>query len=155
MPIHEVKKHFEKFGKEVNILEFEVSTATVPLAALAVGVIEARIAKTLSFRADEGAIVLVTAGDAKTDNVKFKNAFGFKAKMLNPDEVHPLIGHPIGGVCPFGIKEGTPVYLDESLRRFDTIFPAGGTSNSAIELSCEELEKYSEAVGWVDVCKNW
>lgn len=155
MPIQEVRAHFQKFNKEVEIMEFDVSTATVELAAQAVGVIPARIAKTLSFRSENGAVVLVTAGDTKTDNIKFKNAFGFKAKMLSLEEVPSLIGHPVGGVCPFGIKEGTPVYLDESLKRFDTVFPAGGTSSSAIELTCEELEQYSEAIAWVDVCRGW
>lgn len=155
MPIQEVREHFQKFNKDVHIMEFDVSTATVELAAQAVGVIPARIAKTLSFRSENGAVVLVTAGDTKTDNIKFKNTFGFKSKMLSLEEVPSLIGHPVGGVCPFGIKPGTPVYLDESLKRFSTVFPAGGTSSSAIELTCEELEKYSEAVAWVDVCKGW
>ena len=155
MAIEAVRAHFRKLGKEVEILEFAESTATVELAANAVGVIPARIAKTLSFRNTSGGMVLVTAGDAKTDNVKFKNTFGFKPKMLTVEEVLVLIGHPIGGVCPFDLDEGIPVYLDESLHRFDTVFPAGGTSSSAIELTCEELEKYSNAAQWVDVCKGW
>lgn len=155
MAVSDVREHFRKLGKEPKILEFEVSTATVELAAQAVGVIPARIAKTLSFRNDGGGMVIVTAGDTKTDNTKFKATFGFKPKMLSPDEVVEYIGHPIGGVCPFGLKEGTPVYLDASLKRFETVFPAGGSSSSAIELTCEELERYSMATQWVDVCKDW
>lgn len=135
------------------MLEFDVSSATVELAAKAVGVEGARIAKTLSFKTPEGCMLILAAGDARVDNHKFKDTFHMKAKMLSADEVPKLVGHPVGGVCPFGCSEGIPVYLDESLRRFETVFPAVGSANSAIELDLDELFRYAKAVAWVDVCK--
>ena len=132
-----------------------MSSATVDLAAQALGWEPCRIAKTLSFLVDGRPILIVAAEDAKIDNPKFKAQFGTKAKMLTPDEAETLVGHAVGGVCPFGINEGVLVYLDESLKRFTTVFPACGSSNSAIELSIDELEKYSGSVSWIDVCKNW
>lgn len=153
MAIDKVKEYFKKYNMEDKIMEFDTSSATVELAAVTVGVIPARIAKTLSFKSEEGCLLIVTAGDSKIDNSKFKKEFKMKAKMLSPDEVLNLVGHAIGGVCPFAINENIPVYLDESMKRFDTVFPACGSSNSAIELSCEELFKYSKAEKWIDVCK--
>ena len=155
MSIEKVRQYFQPLGREQDILEFETSSATVELAAQAAGVIPARIAKSLSFKVDGKAILIITAGDAKVDNAKFKNAFHTKAKMLTPDEAEALVGHAVGGVCPFAIKEGVTVYLDESLKRFSTVFPACGSSNSAIELSCDELYELSGALAWVDVCKGW
>jgi len=155
MAIETVKEYFKKWDMEGRILEFDVSSATVELAAQAVGCEPKRIAKTLSFMVEGGAVLIVVAGDAKVDNSKYKAQFKSKAKMLSPDEVDALIGHSIGGVCPFGIKAEVKVYLDESLRRFTTVFPACGSNNSAIELSIEELEKYSNYEAWVDVCKGW
>ena len=134
-------------------MEFDVSSATVDLAAKAIGVEGARIAKTLSFKTPEGCLLIVAAGDARIDNHKFKETFHMKARMLTADEVLELVGHPVGGVCPFGCKEGVPVYLDESLRRFETVFPAVGSANSAIELNLDELFRYAKALAWVDVCK--
>lgn len=133
--------------------EFPVSSATVELAALALGVEGARIAKTLSFKKDDSCILILAAGDARIDNRKFKDKFHMKAKMPSPDEVLKLVGHPVGGVCPFGINDGIDVYLDESLKRFTTVFPAVGSENSAIELNLDELFKYSNAIEWIDVCK--
>ena len=153
MAIEKVRDYFKKYNMENRIMEFNVSSATVELAAEAVGVIPARIAKTLSFKSEEGCLLIVTAGDSKIDNSKFKKEFSMKAKMLPPEEVLTLVGHAIGGVCPFAIDENIPVYLDESMKRFHTVFPACGSSNSAIELTCEELYKYSNAEKWVDVCK--
>ena len=156
MSIEKVKSYFKGLGLADKIMEFDASSATVELAALAVGVEPARIAKTLSFKEqgeDDGCLLIVAAGDVKVDNAKFKHNFGFKAKMLTPDEVGRLTGHQIGGVCPFGINDGVEVYLDESLRRFDVVYPAVGSANSAIPLSIDELYKYSNAVSWVDVCK--
>lgn len=151
-----VKAHFRKWNHEDRIMEFETSSATVEQAAETIGVIPARIAKTLSFRGEEGqAILVVAAGDAKIDNKKFRHLFNFKARMLTPDEVLEQTGHAIGGVCPFGLANDLKVYLDISLKRFETVFPACGSTNSAIELSCEELYEYSSAVTWVDVCKGW
>ncbi len=138
---------------EDKVIEFNVSSATVELAAAALGVEGARIAKTLSFKKDDGCVLVVAPGDAKVDNRKFKDTFGCKAKMLAPDEVLSLVGHPVGGVCPFGVNEGVPVYLDESLRRFELVYPACGSANSAIPVSPEELFRISEAAGWTDVCK--
>jgi prolyl-tRNA editing enzyme YbaK/EbsC (Cys-tRNA(Pro) deacylase) len=155
MAIQEVKEYFKKHRRDHDVLEFETSSATVELAASALGVEAARIAKTLSFKRPEGAILIVTAGDAKTDNGKFKSEFGYKAKMLTVDEVLEYTGHAVGGVCPFALKDDVPVYLDISLQRFNTLFPACGSSNSAIELSCNEIEKFSSSVKWVDVCKGW
>ena len=155
MAIEAVKEYFSKYGIEDQIREFSVSSATVELAAQALGCEPCRIAKTLSFMVNEQAILIVTAGDAKIDNAKYKAQFGTKAKMLTPDEAEAMIGHAVGGVCPFGIKEGVTVYLDESLKRFSTVFPACGSSNSAIELSIADLEKISGYTEWIDVCKNW
>ena len=154
MAIETVKAFFERYGLEDRVQEFGVSSATVELAAQALGCQPCRIAKTLSFMAD-GPILIVAAGDAKIDNPKYTARFGTKAKMLTPDEVQALVGHAVGGVCPFGINEGVTVYLDESLKRFEMVFPACGSSNSAIELSIPELEQYSGFAGWVDVCKGW
>ena len=153
MSIERVKKYFESVGIEDRIMEFPVSSATVELAAEALSCEGARIAKTLSFKIEEAPILVVAAGDARIDNAKYKARFCVKAKMLTPEEVKELVGHAVGGVCPFAVNEGVRVYLDESLKRFETVFPACGSSNSAIELTVEELEKYSGAVGWVDVCK--
>ena len=153
MAIEKVRYYFKKYNMENRIMEFDVSSATVELAAAAVGVMPARIAKTLSFKSEEGCLLIVTAGDSKIDNSKFKKEFSMKAKMLPPEEVLTLVGHAIGGVCPFAIDENIPVYLDESMKRFHTVFPACCSSNSAIELTCEELYKYSNAEKWVDVCK--
>ncbi|RKI91561.1 YbaK/EbsC family protein [Parablautia intestinalis] len=153
MAIDRVKEYFRKYGMEERIQEFEVSSATVALAAQALGCEPARIAKTLSFMVDGQAILVVAAGDVKIDNGKYKKQFGTKAKMLSPDEVVELVGHAVGGVCPFAVKPGVKVYLDESLKRFETVFPACGSSNSAIELTMPEMEKYAGEEGWVDVCK--
>ena len=153
MSIEKGRAFFRALGMEDRVMEFTVSSATVELAADAVGVIPARIAKTLSFKTADGCLLILAAGDARIDNKKFKAKFGMKAKMLTPDEVLELVGHPVGGVCPFGINDGVPVYLDVSLQRFDTVFPAVGSANSAIELSCDELYKYSSALEWIDVCK--
>ena len=155
MSIEKVRSYFRQWpGMEEKILEFPVSSATVAEAAKAVGTEERRIAKTLSFILDDGPILVVAAGDAKIDNKKFKATFHKKATMLKVDELTELIGHPVGGVCPFGIKEDVKVYLDQSLRRFPTVFPACGSANSAIELTIPELEKYSGFEAWVDVCKE-
>ena len=156
MSIAAVREYFAQFGMADQVLEFETSSATVELAAQAVGVIPARIAKSLSFKVDGKAILIIAAGDAKVDNAKFKAHFHTKAKMLTPDEVTELIGHAIGGVCPFAIKEGVEVYLDESMRRFDTVFPAAGSGNSAIQLTCDQMEQYAQNfVAWGDFCKGW
>ena len=155
MAIEAVKKYFSQFGMADRVKEFDVSSATVELAAQALGCEPRRIAKTLSFLVDGQAILIVTAGDAKIDNPKYKAQFGTKAKMLTPDEAEALVGHAVGGVCPFGINDAVTVYLDESLKRFSTVFPACGSSNSAIELSIPELEEYSGYVSWINVCKNW
>ena len=156
MSVELVRNYFMENNIEKEILEFPVSSATVELAAQAVGVEPARIAKTLSFYTKEkdGAILILTAGDMKIDNSKFKHFFGMKAKMLAAEDVEPLTGHAIGGVCPFGNPEHTSVYLDVSLRRFDTVFPAVGGSNTAVEMNCDELEKYSRSEEWIDVCKE-
>ena len=155
MSIEIVRKYFRSYGMEDRILEFDVSSATVELAAQAVGCEPARIAKTLSFKVEDQPILIVAAGDAKIDNPKYKAKFHKKAQMLKPEEVTEFIGHAVGGVCPFGVPDSVDVYLDESLRRFRTVFPAAGSANSAIELSMEELEKYSHAREWIDVCKGW
>ena len=155
MSIEKGRAYFAPFGREGDILEFPVSGATVELAAQAVGVIPARIAKTLSFLIDERCILIVAAGDARIDNSKFKHLFHTKAKMPTQEQVAALTGHAVGGVCPFANPAGVDTYLDVSLKRFNTVFPAAGSSNSAIELTCEELERYSNAAGWIDVCKNW
>lgn len=153
MSIERVRAYFEKYGMQDRIQEFEVSSATVALAAEALHCEPQRIAKTLSFLVEGHGILVVTAGDVKIDNSKYKAQFGTKAKMLSPEEVVELIGHAVGGVCPFAVNEGVDVYLDVSLKRFETVFPACGSSNSAIELTIPELEKYSGYIKWVDVCK--
>ena len=155
MSLERATEHLKKYHMEDRIQLFEVSSATVELAAQALGCEGKRIAKTLSFRLEEGCILIVAAGDAKIDNAKYKARFHTKAKMLSYEEVEEEIGHAVGGVCPFGVKEGVAVYLDESLKRFKTVFPACGTGNSAIELTIPELEECSEYCGWVDVCKGW
>ena len=153
MSISKVREYFRQYGMEERILEMEQSSATVELAAQAVGVEPARIAKTHSFKKGDDTILVVTAGDMKIDNSKYKHFFGTKAKMLTPDEVLEKVGHPVGGVCPFAIPKEVQVYLDESMKRFETVYPACGSGNSAIGLTCDELEKYSNAQAWVDVCK--
>ena len=155
MAIEAVKEFFKLHGMEQRVQEFEVSSATVELAAQALNCEPCRIAKTLSFMVNDKPVLIVAAGDTKIDNPKYKAQFGTKAKMLTPEEVVNLIGHAVGGVCPFAVNEGVTVYLDESLKRFQTVFPACGSSNSAIELTMEELEKYSSSVAWIDVCKGW
>lgn len=155
MAIEKVKAYFAQYGMEAQVQEFTVSSATVELAALALGCEPARIAKTLSFLVDGQAVLIVAAGDARIDNAKYKAQFGTKAKMIPADAVEQLVGHGIGGVCPFGIQDGVTVYLDESLKRFVTVFPACGSPNSAIELTIAQLEQYSGYTTWVDVCKDW
>ena len=155
MSVDKVKTYFRKYEMEERVLEFEVSSATVELAAQAVGCEPAKIAKTLSFWVEEQPILIVTAGDAKIDNKKYRGQFVKKAKMLSFDEVESVIGHGVGGVCPFAINDGIDVYLDESLKRFDVVYPACGSSNSAIGLSIPELEQYSSFKAWIDVCKDW
>ena len=153
MSIEKVKAYFDQYGIADRVREFDVSSATVELAAKALNCEPCRIAKTLSFMAGGHAILIVMAGDAKIDNPKYKAQFGAKAKMLTPDEAESLVGHAVGGVCPFAVNQGVDIYLDDSLKRFETIFPACGSSNSAIELTIAELEKYSGFAAWVDVCK--
>ncbi len=155
MAIDKVKEYFRQFGRDKDILEFPVSSATVELAAEALHTDPARIAKTISLYGEEGnCILIITAGDQKIDNSKYKHFFGKKAKMLAFEDVEPMTGHAPGGVCPFANPEGTKVYLDVSLQRFETVFPACGSENSAIELNCSELEKFSGSLGWIDVCKG-
>lgn len=154
MSIELVKEYMKGFGRDKDILEFEVSSATVALAAQALGTQPGRIAKTLSFKKDDGCILVVTAGDVKIDNAKYRHTFGLKAKMLTADEAVEMIGHAVGGVCPFAVKKSvTGIYIDESVKRFDTVFPACGSSNSAIKLTPNELYELSQATGWVDVTK--
>ena len=156
MSIQKVRAYMEPLGIADRIREFDVSFATVELAAVAVGVEGARIAKSLSFKVNDLPIIIVAAGDAKVDNAKYKAQFHTKAKMLTHEEAHTLIGHDVGGVCPFALPEDVKVYLDVSLKRFETVFPAAGSDSSAIELTCEELERYSSNFQeWVDVCKGW
>lgn len=155
MAIEKVREYFRNHDMEERIQEFDVSSATVELAAAALNCEGSRIAKTLTFMAGGSPIVIVTAGDTKIDNPKYKAKFAAKAKMLTPDEVETLVGHAVGGVCPFAINEGIPVYLDVSMKRFETVFPACGSSNSAIELTIAELEEHSGYVEWIDVCKGW
>ena len=156
MSIQKVRAYMEPLGIADRIREFDVSSATVELAAVAVGVEGARIAKSRSFKVNEEPIIIVAAGDAKVDNAKYKAQFHTKAKMLTHEEAHTLIGHDVGGVCPFALPENVKVYLDVSLKRFETVFPAAGSDSSAIELTCEELERYSSNFqAWVDVCKGW
>lgn len=157
MSLERVKSYFAQYGMQARVQELAVSSATVELAAQALHCEPKRIAKSLSFHLKHAgrAVLVVAAGDAKIDNAKFKAYFGEKANMLPADEVHETIGHAVGGVCPFALKEGVEVYLDLSLKRFETVFPACGSSNSAIELSLQELEKYANATAWVDVSKGW
>ena len=155
MSIERVKSYFSQFGMESRICELSQSSATVELAAQALGCAPCRIAKTLSFSLNGAPILIVTAGDARIDNAKYRGRFGAKAKMLTPEEAAALIGHAVGGVCPFAVNDGVTVYLDRSLKRFGTVFPACGSSNSAIELTLDELERYSSSPEWVDVCKGW
>ena len=155
MSIERVKEYFAAYGMGDRVREFPVSSATVELAAAALGCEGCRIAKTLSFLVDGAAVLIVAAGDARIDNGKFKTFFHTKARMISPQEAADLVGHAVGGVCPFGVNAGVTTYLDISLRRFDTVFPACGSSNSAIELTLPELEQYSQAKAWIDVCKGW
>ena len=156
MSIERVKAYLDRYGMAGRVLEFNVSSATVELAALALHTQEARIAKTLSLQGTDGPILLVAAGDARIDNAKFKSAFGLKARMLAFAEVAEIIGHAVGGVCPFAIEnQSVKVYLDESLKRFHTVYPACGTSSSAVEMTMDELFLTSQSAGWVDVCKGW
>ena len=154
MSIEKVKEYFDKYGIKDRVLEFTVSSATVTLAAQALGCEEARIAKTLSFEIGEKTILVVTAGDMKIDNQKYKHTFSTKAKMLSFERVEACVGHAVGGVCPFAVNPDVEIWLDESLKRFESVFPACGSSNSAIELTITELEKYSHFKGWVNVCKH-
>lgn len=154
MSIEKVRNYFGKYGFAERIIEFEVSSATVELAALALGCEGCRIAKTLSFMGNDGPILIVAAGDVKIDNPKYKETFQCKAKMLTHEQAEALIGHAVGGVCPFAVNAGVSVYLDESLRRFETVFPACGSSNSAVELSLQELEMLAAPIAWVNVCKK-
>lgn len=155
MSIEKVRTYFASFGMEERILEFPVSSATVELAAQALNCEPKRIVKTLSFSINGSAVLLCAAGDAKVDNAKYKARFGVKAKMLSHDDAAAMIGHAVGGVCPFAVNDGVAVYLDESIKRFETVFPAAGSSNSAIELTISEMERYSGYTAWVDVCKAW
>lgn len=155
MAIEKVREHFAKWDLQQKIQELSESSATVEMAAQALDCEPERIAKTLSFLVNDGAILIVAAGDAKIDNAKYKATFGTKAKMINKEDVNALIGHDVGGVCPFGVNEGVAIYLDESLKRFNTVFPACGSSNSAIELTIDELETYTPYKEWIDVCKGW
>ena len=153
MSIENARAHLAKYGKDKDIIEFSTSSATVKEAAADLNTEEGRIAKTMSFMLSDGPIVILAAGDGKIDNRKFKDRFHEKAKMISPDDVENMIGHPIGGVCPFGVKENVRVYLDESLKRFDYVYPAAGSRNSAIKLTIPELEKTSEYKEWIDVTK--
>ena len=153
--IERVIAYFQQFGMADRILQLDASSATVALAAEALHCEPCRIAKTLSFAVHDDAVLIIAAGDARIDNAKYKARFGVKAKMLSPEEAAQRIGHAVGGVCPFAVNDGVIVYLDQSLQRFDTVFPACGSSNSAIELTLAELEQYSNSAGWVDVCKDW
>lgn len=155
MAIEKVRAFFAARGMQEQVLEFDVSSATVELAAKALGCAEARIAKTLSFAVGEDCVLVVAAGDARVDNHKFKQRFGVKAKMLPAPEVETRVGHAVGGVCPFAVNAGVRVFLDESLRRFETVYPACGSANSAICLTLPQLEKYAASEDWVDVCKDW
>lgn len=155
MSIERVRPYLAERGMEARIKEFDVSSATVELAAQALGCEGKRIAKTLSFMLNSNAILIVAAGDAKVDNAKYKARFGAKAKMLTPDEAVALVGHAVGGVCPFAVNDGVSIYLDISLKRFDIVYPAAGSSNSAVELSIPELESLCPDAEWVDVCKAW
>ena len=153
MSVGSVREYLKSFNADDRILEFTVSSATVPLAAAALGTEEARIAKTLSFRDGDGCMLIVCAGDARLDNRKYRERFGHKAKMLPVEEVEQLTGHGVGGVCPFAVKDGVTVYLDRSLQRFDIVYPAAGSGSSAVRLSPEECFRFSRAADWVDVCR--
>lgn len=155
MAIERVREFFRQYNMEDRIIEFDVSSATVELAAAALNCEGKRIGKTLSFHLNDDVIVILTAGDAKIDNSKYKKFFGTKAKMLAFEEAEALTGHAVGGVCPFAVNEGVKIYLDVSIKRFETIFPACGSSNSAIELTIPEIEKYTGYPEWIDVCKGW
>ncbi len=155
MSIEIAREHLAKFGRDKDILEFDTSSATVSLAAEAVGVEEARITKTLAFKDGDSCILIGMAGDSKVDNKKFKAEFGFKAKMLSAEETLALTGHAVGGVCSFGVPENVKSYVDVSLKRFETVFPACGSSNSAIELTCDDIFTLTKSEKWVDVCKDW
>ncbi|MDD5944555.1 MAG: YbaK/EbsC family protein [Clostridia bacterium] len=154
MSIDKVREYLKQYGREQDVMEFPVSSATVALAAEALNVIPARITKTLALKNGDSCMVIAVAGDGKIDNHKFKSEYGFKAKMLSPEETLEMTGHAIGGVCPFALPEGVKAYCDISLKRFDTVFPACGSSNSAIELTCDELFELSKAEKWVDICKD-
>lgn len=153
MAIEKVKEYFRTYGMENRIQELDASSATVELAAQALGCEPCRIAKTLSFMVNGKPVLIVAAGDVKIDNAKYKAQFGTKAKMLSPIEAETLVGHAVGGVCPFAVNPQVSIFLDQSLKRFQTVFPACGSSNSAIQLTLEELEKYSRYQEWIDVCK--
>lgn len=155
MPVERVRNYLNQFHLQDRLTEFDVSSATVELAAQALKIEPARIAKSISLKDGDGCVIIVAAGDAKIDNGKFKTEFGMKAKLLSPEEVEPLTGYRIGGVCPFANPDCAKVYCDVSLKRFDEIFPAGGSSNSCVKLSCDELFDVSNCIRWVDVCKNW
>ncbi len=155
MSVDAVRDYLGIWSMMDRVQEFETSSATVELAAEALAVIPARIAKSLSFLTKEGCVLIIAAGDAKIDNGKYKAFFGEKAKMLPIEEVEEYTGHPVGGVCPFALKEGVKVYLDESLKRFETVYPAAGSASSAVEMSCDELFQCSRATAWIDVCKGW
>lgn len=155
MSIKKVREYLKQYKRDNDILEMESSTATVELAAQALRTEPARIAKSLSFQDGDGGMIVVVAGDAKIDNKKFKLEFGFKAKMLSPDDAIKFTGHAVGGVCPFALPKDVKVFLDSSMKRFETMYPACGSSNSAIKVTLEELEKYSNSIKWIDVCKNW
>ncbi len=155
MSIEKARAWLAQFGADQRILELDASSATVPLAAQALHCAPAQIAKTLSFMLEDHPVLIVAAGDARVDNHRYKERFHCKAKMLSPEQAAELVGHAVGGVCPFGVNDGTEVFLDESLRRFDTVYPACGSSNSAIQLTIPELERFSASSGWVDVCKDW
>lgn len=153
MAIEKVREYFKQFDMEDRVLEFEVSSATVELAAIALGCAPERIAKSITMNVNGKCVMIITAGDVKIDNAKYKAEFSCKAKMLSADEALEMTGHAVGGICPFAINDGCSVYLDESLKRFDFVYPACGSSNSAIKLTIEELEKYSGYIKWIDVCK--
>lgn len=155
MSIENVRLFFKQYGKENDIMEFDTSSATVELAAAALNVIPAKITKTLALKCNDGCMIIAVAGDTKIDNQKFKKEFGFKAKMLTPEETLSMTSHAVGGVCPFALPQGVKTYVDVSLKRFDKVFPACGSSNSAIGLNCEELYQYAGAEKWVDICKGW
>ena len=155
MGIDKVRAHLKKWGKDGAIREYDTSFVSAEQAAPIIGCEPERIAKTIALKSGDGAILLVVSGDAKTDNGKFKREFGFRPTMLTPAETVELTGHPVGGICPYGLANAIPVYLDKSLKRFKSVFPGCGSINTAIELTCDELEEYSGSEKWVDVCKNW